>query len=361
MASTSINIQPCKVGSSEEHNRRLKHLDYVRTELSHKNESWQSDKLTLSQHLDAVRTLVKEKTGRKLQDKATPLREGVIVIQEKTSLDDLQRFAKAVEEKWGIKALQIHTHKDEGHYKGDEWKANLHAHIVFLWVNQTTGKSIKLDRSDMVQMQTLLAETLGMERGVSSDKQHLSSLQFKVEQESKKLEEIQEAVKTSVEASIKPIEDIFEAHRGVFGVKVKEVIRELSEREGEKAKGEVIEKEKVKGEIDALKRDIKREKEARIDAEKKHASIKEELVEFATLVKSALGERFKAFCEDCDRYKRNFFRDIHKFQMWLGGSLKDNRGNEFSADREAGKLLINGKTQDQLIEVQQERSRGFRR
>ena len=213
----------------------------------------------------------------------------------------------------------------------------------------------------MVQMQTLLAETLGMERGVSSDKQHLSSLQFKVEQESKKLEEIQEAVKTSVEASIKPIEDIFEAHRGVFGVKVKEVIRELSEREGEKAKGEVIEKEKVKGEIDALKRDIKREQEARIDAEKKHASIKEELSEFVTLVRSALGERFKAFCEDCDRYKRNFFRDIHKFQMWLGGSLKDNRGNEFSADREAGKLLINGKTQDQLIEVQQERSRGFRR
>lgn len=254
MASTSINIQPCKVGSSEEHNRRLKHLDYVRTELSHKNESWQSDKLTLSQHLDAVRTLVKEKTGRKLQDKATPLREGVIVIQEKTSLDDLQRFAKAVEERWGIKALQIHTHKDEGHYKGDEWKANLHAHIVFLWVNQTTGKSIKLDRADMVQMQTLLAETLGMERGASSDRKHLASLQFKNEAEAHKLESlkgevgvttnIREKIKEASEASVKPVERLVEENtrKSIFGspkVDYEAVIDKIKEQERNKAIVEV--------------------------------------------------------------------------------------------------------------------------
>lgn len=230
MASTSINIQPCKIGSSEEHNRRLKHLDYVRSDLSHKNESWQSDKLTLSQHLEAVRSLVKDKTGRKLQSKATPLREGVVVIQEKTSLEDLQRFAKAVEERWGIKALQIHTHKDEGHYKDEEWKANLHAHIVFLWVNQTTGKSIKLNAQDISEMQTLLAETLGMERGASSDRKHLASLQFKNEAMAQKLETLKsevgnaenfrEKIKEATEAPIKPVGQLIEENtrKSIFGI-----------------------------------------------------------------------------------------------------------------------------------------------
>ena len=360
MASTSINIQPCNVGASEAHNRRLTHLDYVRTELSHKNESWQSDRLSLSQHLANLQRAYLDAKGKKMHAKATPIREGVIVIDKTTTMEQLHHFAKECEVRWGLKPLQIHIHRDEGHIKSVDWKENLHAHIVWQWADEL-GVTRKLGKQDMVQMQTLLAETLGMERGVSSDKQHLSSIQYKVAQESKKLEEIQEAVKTSVEASVKPIEDIFEEHRGVFGVKVKEVIRELSEREGEKAKGEVVAQQKVQREIEALKSDIRREREARIDAEKKHASIKEELSEFATLVMNALGERFKAFCEDCDRYKRNFFRDIHKFQMWLGGSLKDNRGNEFSADKEAGKLLINGKTQEQLLEAQQERSRGFRR
>ena len=208
----------------------MKHLDYVRSDLSHKNESWQSDKLTLSQHLEAVRSLVKDKTGRKLQSKATPLREGVVVIQEKTSLEDLQRFAKAVEERWGIKALQIHTHKDEGHYKGEEWKANLHAHIVFLWVNQTTGKSIKLNAQEISEMQTLLAETLGMERGASSDRKHLASLQFKNEAMAQKLETLKsevgnaenfrEKIKEATEAPIKPVGQLIEENtrRSIFGI-----------------------------------------------------------------------------------------------------------------------------------------------
>lgn len=40
MAKTSIHITPAKVSSSEGHNLRLKHLDYVRPEFSKENESW---------------------------------------------------------------------------------------------------------------------------------------------------------------------------------------------------------------------------------------------------------------------------------------------------------------------------------
>jgi hypothetical protein len=190
MAKTSINIQPVK-GGSEQHNHRAKELDYVRPELSIKNESWISE--SISDRLKFIKKNTKEKTGRSLQSKATPIREGVIVISEKITLKDLQKFAQKAEDKFGIKAIQIYTHKDEGHYKDQEkkeWKPNLHAHIVFDWTNHETGKSIKLNRQDLAQMQTLLADTLDMDRGVSSDKVHIQSQQFKNEAELRRLQEL---------------------------------------------------------------------------------------------------------------------------------------------------------------------------
>lgn len=190
MAKTSINIQPVK-GGSEEHNQRSKELDYVRPELSNKNESWISE--SISDRLEFIKQNTKEKTGRAMQKKATPIREGVVVISEKTTLQDLHLFAQKAEEKFGIKAFQIYTHKDEGHFidkQSKEWKPNLHAHILFDWTDHSTGKSIKLNRQDMAQLQTLLAESLGMERGISSDKVHLKAQQFKNEAEIKRLESI---------------------------------------------------------------------------------------------------------------------------------------------------------------------------
>ena len=40
MAKTSINVRPCNIGSAERHNLRSKELDYIRPELSHRNEQW---------------------------------------------------------------------------------------------------------------------------------------------------------------------------------------------------------------------------------------------------------------------------------------------------------------------------------
>ena len=94
-----------------------------------------------------------------MQKKATPIREGVIVIESGTSMDQLRDFATRCEEQFGIKTFQIHMHKDEGHMNSKEWKPNLHAHIVFDWT-QNNGKSIKLNRQDMAKMQTMLAESL---------------------------------------------------------------------------------------------------------------------------------------------------------------------------------------------------------
>lgn len=363
MASTSINIQPCKIGSSEEHNYRLKALDYVRPELSHKNESWQSDERTLSQHLDAVRTLVKEKTGRKLQDKATPIREGVIVIKEDTTLADLKRFADICTERWGIKPLQIHTHKDEGHMNATEWKPNLHAHIVFLWVDETTGKSIKMNSQHMAEMQTLLAETLEMDRGVSSDKKHLSSLQFKTEAEAKRLgniEILKEEIKNAVEAQIKPIETLLieNTSKSIFGgikTDYEAVIAQIQDQEKRRAIVKVSEQTakdiKTQEQIRELE---ERLRQSQREAEQVKQAVEQkdkDLFTLAHFLRGYLRDGFEEFKEECQGYFQRKFNKVLELStmvlMWAGKVIRDNLGNQYTADCEQARLLINGKTIEQ--------------
>lgn len=200
MAATSINIQPVK-GGSEQHNKREKNLDYVRPELSHLNESWEID--TISNRLQVIKSNYEKATGQKMQKKATPIREGVVVIQKDTTMQQLQDFAKKAEARFGIKAFQIYTHKDEGHVGSKEWTPNYHAHIVFDWTT-AEGKSCKLNRQDMAELQTILSTSLGMERGKSSDKKHLDAIQFKNEREKEKNKALkEEAANIQTKKSVK--------------------------------------------------------------------------------------------------------------------------------------------------------------
>ena len=61
---TSVNVQPVK-GGSEEHNKREKQLDYVRKDLSHLNQYWESD--TQANRLANIKALYQSKTGQKMQ------------------------------------------------------------------------------------------------------------------------------------------------------------------------------------------------------------------------------------------------------------------------------------------------------
>lgn len=188
MAQTSIHFQAVK-GSSEEHNKRTKKLDYVHHELSSQNDYWQSD--TQEARLAFVTQNAKAKTGRKMQAKATPIREAVVVIEDTTTMDDLKKLAKRFNDRFGIDVFQIAIHKDEGYKKSkDGIKLNLHAHLVADWTDHESGKSLKLNRNDMAEMQTICAEVLGMERGKSSEKQHLSAIQYKIAAEEQRAEAI---------------------------------------------------------------------------------------------------------------------------------------------------------------------------
>lgn len=190
MAKTSIHIVPIKPGS-EAHNRREKQLDYVRKEFSHLNESWEVD--SIENRLTDIRARYTATTGQRMQGKATPIREGVAVIGRGTTMEQLRDFAKRIEARFGIKTIQIHIHRDEGHATGKDWKPNLHAHLVFDWTNDQ-GKSIKLNRQDMAEVQTILADCLGMERGKSSDKKHLSALQYKTAAEESKAKALRDEI-----------------------------------------------------------------------------------------------------------------------------------------------------------------------
>lgn len=207
-AKASIHIKPCNIAQSEAHNGRdkdyLKALDpkkvYIRTDLTHKNESYVSSIMngtTLQEYYDWQRGMVKDLTGRAMQEEdvkykdkngkthtrrgSSPLREGVVVIKETTTMEDLLKFTDSVQERWGINAIQIHIHRDEGHYEDIDrrigWKPNLHAHIVWDWMDHSTGKSRKLNVKDMSQMQDLLAEVLEMQRGQRKSETGLEHLE----------------------------------------------------------------------------------------------------------------------------------------------------------------------------------------
>lgn len=191
---TSVHTEPIK-WSCELHNLNLPYkdkgnyrdgLDYVHHELTHKNESeiYANVKETLA---DICRRY-KETTGQNMQRKATPIRESVVVCKQDTTMEQVKEFARICSKRWGIKPLHISIHRDEGYTNAPE-QMNYHAHIVWNWTDEK-GKSVKLHKADCSAMQDLAATCLGMERGQSSTKQHLSALEYKLERTRCKLEEV---------------------------------------------------------------------------------------------------------------------------------------------------------------------------
>lgn len=234
---TSINIKPCNIGSSEAHNKRTaeylvnirKEKFYIRTDLMAGNETWVSPdfgEATLTDRYNQIAAMVKEKTGRAMQTKdrervnkktgkvtvvrgSTPLKEGVVVIKEDTTMEQLRHFCEVCKERWGITPLQVFIHRDEGHYSNPQdiatWKPNLHAHIVWDWMDHETGKSCKLNEKAMCEMQTVLAECLEMQRGISkrqTSKEHLERNDFIIAKQKSELQRI-DAAKQDKEYQVK--------------------------------------------------------------------------------------------------------------------------------------------------------------
>ena len=305
---TSINIKPCNIGSSEAHNRRtaeyLAHIGkekfYVRTDLMAANETWVAPDFggtSLSERYNQIAAMVKEKTGRAMQTKdrervnkktgkvtvvrgSTPLKEGVVVIKNDTTLEQLQHFCEVCKERWGITALQIFIHRDEGHYgtPGDTatWKPNLHAHIVWDWMNHDTGKSCKLDEKAMSDMQTLLAECLDMERGSSKEltgKEHLERADFilaKQKQEAEQVKAEKEVAEADRDAAIRETDNAKSEHEKL------QIGNEEKQRRSEELDSEIAEKEERAREVDRENTDSIKSGIANFFGKGKYAAIEQE-------------------------------------------------------------------------------------
>ncbi len=188
---TSINFKVVK-SDSETHNFRKKTFDYIRKDLTPKNEYWMEQKI--ADRIQKIEAYCKEKSGRKLQKNAMPVREAVVVIKENTTMLELQNLAKRLEEELKIRVFQIAIHKDEGHTDKDtkEWKPNYHAHLVADWQDLQTGKTLKHQSFHYSKMQDLTAECLNMERGISGSRGRLEAIEFKIQQKEEDLKVLEE-------------------------------------------------------------------------------------------------------------------------------------------------------------------------
>ena len=214
---TSINFKAVK-SDSEIHNFRKKSFDYIRKDLTPKNEYWMEQKI--ADRLLKIESYCKEKSGRKLQKNAMPVREAVVVIKENTTMQDLHNLSKRLEEELKIRIFQIAIHKDEGHYDKDtkEWKPNYHAHLVADWQDLQTGKTLKHQSFHYSKMQDFAAECLEMERGISGSLARLEAVEFKIkkrEEDLKILEERYNEIKTELES--KKSEDLIVKESDFFG------------------------------------------------------------------------------------------------------------------------------------------------
>lgn len=234
MSKTGISIQKCNVKNAEQHNARSQsYIEAVnrspnkrysifqdRTSL---NSSWVNPLYagrTLSNLLNEIRKEVKEKTGRSIQDKdrtvtrknektgklvtrtiagSSPIREGVCPVESWTTIADFTRFKEWVESK-GIHIVRIDIHTDEGYTDvvTSERSYNHHAHIIFDWMDHSLGKSIKLNKDDIREMQTQLAISLGMERGIAKEvtgKSHMSTNEWREKKAGETAQKIEDKIR----------------------------------------------------------------------------------------------------------------------------------------------------------------------
>lgn len=148
---------------------------------------------------------VEKYKGKKIQKNANTFVDGVVAfnrerINELIELHGREKFQAIMSQKFdellfemkevfGFEPIGYKFHADEGHYKGDEWLENYHAHITLFNFNFKDGtaplrKMQKRSDGEFSLMQDLVYKVfrpLGFERGISKDltkKEHLDKDDF---------------------------------------------------------------------------------------------------------------------------------------------------------------------------------------
>jgi len=225
---TSINIRKCLLQTSESHNQRRIKVSNSREDLQEKNIS--KIYRTIKECYNEDKQIFESVHNKKFQRNYVPIKEGILVTNENTLPQDVERFCDMCYKEFGIKAIQYYMHNDEGHYDRvtNEWITNYHTHIVFDYLCKEHrlvkryykktktfedvdgyGCILQLMKSGYRKMQDLAAEATGMKRGIPGRGSHLSGIQYtyKKTQENLFLSK-EDLVKINAEIEIKKGESI---------------------------------------------------------------------------------------------------------------------------------------------------------
>lgn len=234
MAKTMVKFRAAAL-NCDRHNKREKQLGHTRPELQPADKNkwmWEAPgkqsvymmRKQAEKEYHAIPVVAHGKHGdyithKSLPKNAVPVKEAVVKIKKETSIEQLRHLAAFWEKKYGIRAVGIYIHLDEGHwgtlkdgqtedmYRRDDgkewkrmnefgeweyWKPNYHAHIDFDWFDHKKGRCISLDKQDMRHIEDDSAFMLRMERGTPktiSGVQGIDTWDFKKQEESKRLAE----------------------------------------------------------------------------------------------------------------------------------------------------------------------------
>ena len=256
MAISSINIQPSS-GNAIIHNERIFDVAYA---LKNDDVNEYHRFASISETRKTIYEDYKLHHGRKLNTKATPIREAVVNLNENHTMEDLKKLSEMLDKDYQMKVLHIAIHRDEGHIdKTGEEKINYHAHIVFSNYDFDKHITIKRDKDVMRKLQTDVANCLGMERGEeNSQKVRLDHRQYKramqeVEEKTKELQRELKEVKqenTELKYSFKEMQKTITSLENLTA----EQKRELHSLNS-KVKNEKAEYEELLKKLDDLKQD----------------------------------------------------------------------------------------------------------
>lgn len=170
MAKSSINFQKSK-GHSYDHNFRKDEPNYLlKAENRLENFYWQNEK-SAREIFDEELSNTKRKGGPIPRFENSHW-EAVLNLNKNHTLEDVQKVAEYIEQKFNITCATIAVHRDEGHYKNDKPQYNFHAHITFVTYKdgQQNWRKEKIKPADLRELQTAVAEMLQMERGEIREK-----------------------------------------------------------------------------------------------------------------------------------------------------------------------------------------------
>ena len=180
MAKSSINFQKSK-GHSYDHNFRKDEPNYLlKAENRLENFYWQNERTAREIFNDELKEYGAKKGKRPRFENSHW--EAVLNLNKNHTLEEVQKVARYIEQKFNITCATIAVHRDEGHYKNDKPQYNFHAHITFVTVKdgQQNWRKEKIKPADLRELQTAVAEILQMERGQeNSEAERLSHRQYK--------------------------------------------------------------------------------------------------------------------------------------------------------------------------------------